>query len=110
MISSLLHLVGLRPRVYDTLTNFRGGGGKATLAPPQYANASIYTHPRPSIYTHPRPSIYTHPRPSIYTRSCPSIYKCSCSSKYKRETLQSLQLHLTASCKLFVNEEQCLAL
>ena len=33
MISSLLHLVGLRPRVYYTLTNFRGGGGKAHLAP-----------------------------------------------------------------------------
>ena len=40
MISSLLHLVGLGPRVYYTLTNFRGGGGgKAPLAPPQYANA-----------------------------------------------------------------------
>ena len=26
MISSLLHIVGLRPRVYYTLTNFRGGG------------------------------------------------------------------------------------
>ena len=39
MISSLLHLVGLRPRVYYTLTNFNGGGGKAPLAPPpQYAN------------------------------------------------------------------------
>ena len=33
MMSSLLHLVGLRPRVYYTLTNFRGGG-KAPLAPP----------------------------------------------------------------------------
>ena len=33
MISSLLHLVGLRPRVYYTLTDFRGGG-KAPLAPP----------------------------------------------------------------------------
>ena len=32
MISSLLHLVGLRPRVYYTLTNFRGGG-KAPLPP-----------------------------------------------------------------------------
>ena len=35
---SLLHLVGLRPRVYYTLTNFKGGGGggggKAPLAPP----------------------------------------------------------------------------
>ena len=35
MISSLLHLVGLRPRVYYTLANFRGGGGQG---PPQYAN------------------------------------------------------------------------
>ena len=34
MISSLLHLVGLRPRVYYTLTNFRGGGGKAPLNTP----------------------------------------------------------------------------
>ena len=33
MISSLLHLVDLRPRVYYTLTNFRGGG-KAPLPPP----------------------------------------------------------------------------
>ena len=36
MISSLLHLVGLRPRVYYTLTNFRGRGPSP---PPQYANA-----------------------------------------------------------------------
>ena len=27
MTSSLLHLVGLQPRVYYTLTNFRRGGG-----------------------------------------------------------------------------------
>ena len=42
MISSL-HLVGLRPRVYYTLTNFRGRGAKVPLPPPppQYANASI---------------------------------------------------------------------
>ena len=33
MISSLLHLVGLRPRVYYTLTNFRGGG-QGPLGPP----------------------------------------------------------------------------
>ena len=33
MISSLLHLVGLRPRVYYILTNFREGGGKAALVP-----------------------------------------------------------------------------
>ena len=43
MISSLLHLVGLRPRVYYTLTNFRGGGGGARppWSHPQYANASV---------------------------------------------------------------------
>ena len=40
MISSLLHLiVGLRPRVYYTLTNFRGGGPRPPWPPPQYANA-----------------------------------------------------------------------
>ena len=33
MISSLLHLVGLRPRVYYTLTNFKGGG-QGPLGPP----------------------------------------------------------------------------
>ena len=39
MISSLLHLVGLRPRVYYTLTNFRGGGPRPPWPPPpQYAN------------------------------------------------------------------------
>ena len=39
VISTLLHLVGLRPRVYYTLTNYRGGGGgrgggKAPCPPP----------------------------------------------------------------------------
>ena len=40
MISSLLHLVGLRPRVYYTLINLGGGGGgQGPLGPPpQYAN------------------------------------------------------------------------
>ena len=33
MISSLLHHVGLRPRAYYTLTNFRVGG-QGPLAPP----------------------------------------------------------------------------
>ena len=33
VISSLLHLVGLQPRVYYTLTNFRGGG-QGPLPPP----------------------------------------------------------------------------
>ena len=41
MISSLLHLVGLRPRVYYTLTNFRGGGQGPLGPPPQYANAVV---------------------------------------------------------------------
>ena len=40
MISSLLHLVGLRPRVYYTLTNFRGGA-RPPWPPPQYANAGV---------------------------------------------------------------------
>ena len=47
MISSLLHLVGLRSRVYYTLTNFRGGGGggQGPLGPPpQYANDYIFEH------------------------------------------------------------------
>ena len=38
MISSLLHLVGLRPRVYNTLTNCKGGGKAPLALPPQYAN------------------------------------------------------------------------
>ena len=56
MISSLLHLVGLRPRVYYTLTNFRGGGGPRPPwpPPPQYANVYCnYYHlvgtPRPNF-------------------------------------------------------------
>ena len=43
MISSLLHLVCLRPRVYYTLINIRGRGSKAPLAPPQYANGTNST-------------------------------------------------------------------
>ena len=38
MISSLLYIVGLRPRVYYTLTNFRGVGARPPLPLPQYAN------------------------------------------------------------------------
>ena len=34
MISSLLHLVDLRPRVYYTLTNFKGGGARTPWPPP----------------------------------------------------------------------------
>ena len=40
MITSLLHLVGLRPRVYYTLTNSRGGGKQGPFDPPQYANVN----------------------------------------------------------------------
>ena len=42
MISSLLHLiVGLRPRVYYTLTNFRGGQGPFAPPPPNYNYAQM---------------------------------------------------------------------
>ena len=44
MISSLLHLVGLRPPVHYTLTNFKGGGGgggQGLFGPPQYANVTL---------------------------------------------------------------------
>ena len=43
MISSLLHrhLVGLRPRVYYTLTNFRGGGEQGPLAPPSIRQRTV---------------------------------------------------------------------
>ena len=45
MISNLLHLVGLRPRVYHTLTNFKmGQGGLAPPPPPQYANVKCGMH------------------------------------------------------------------
>ena len=37
VITSLLHLVDMRPRVYNTLTNFRGRGGP--IAPPECPNA-----------------------------------------------------------------------
>ena len=42
MISTLLHLVGLRPRVYYTLINFRGGGGKAPLPPPSIRQWTLF--------------------------------------------------------------------
>ena len=42
MISSLLHLVGLRPRVYYTLTNFRGGGGARPPWPPPLNTPMAY--------------------------------------------------------------------
>ena len=61
MISSLLHLVGLRPRVYYTLTNFRGGGQGPLGPPPQYAN--VYNL-RPHALALPR--IY-----HVYAESCP---------------------------------------
>ena len=42
MISSLLHLVGLRPRVYYTLTNFRGGGARPPWPPPSVRQCPSY--------------------------------------------------------------------
>ena len=56
MISSLLHLVGLRLRVYYILTNFRGGGGKAPLAPP--LNTPMNTHPKVRLYFNTTPAIH----------------------------------------------------
>ena len=44
MISNLLHLVGLRPRVYYTLTNFRGRAKAPLPPPPQYANGTPTPH------------------------------------------------------------------
>ena len=43
MISSLLHLVGLRPQVYYTLTNFRGGGCVARPPPLNTPMVPLYT-------------------------------------------------------------------
>ena len=54
MISSLLHLVGLRPRVYYTLTNFRGGGGPRPPwppPPPQYANEQYILNTKMKVAT-----------------------------------------------------------
>ena len=49
VISTLLHLVGLRPRVYSILTNFRGvGQGPLNCSPPpHYANALSIDIPNP---------------------------------------------------------------
>ena len=43
MISSLLHLVGLRTRVYYTLTNCRGGGGGPMPPWPPHLNMPMRT-------------------------------------------------------------------
>ena len=42
MISNLLQLVGLRPQVYYTLTNFRGGGARPPW-PTQISQFSLLT-------------------------------------------------------------------
>ena len=47
---SLLHLVGLRPRVYYTLTNFRGGGKAMT----EKCRPEPGLKPRVSRYTYER--------------------------------------------------------
>ena len=81
MISSLLHLVGLRPRVYYTLTNFRGegGGGKAPLAPPLNTpmisvmicatSPSLVTTQYPATHHSQIPTYFQHPRFRIKLQS-----------------------------------------
>ena len=71
MISSLLHLVGLRPRVYYTLTNFKGGGAggrQAFLPPPlntpmQYHSKNIDATP----LFHEHVMITSHVQSSVST-------------------------------------------
>ena len=61
IISSLLHLVGLRPRVYYTLTNFFfGGRGASPPWPPQYDNykESVKTISLCPIYDRQHSHIY----------------------------------------------------
>ena len=96
MISSLLHLVGLRPRVYYTLTNFRGGGGKAPLAPP------LNTPMCPSCYSCPScdlcPSCHSCPScdSCLPCHSCPPCYSCPSSDSCP----SSFQLHAAPSSSL----------
>ena len=42
-ISTLLQLVSLRPRVYYTLTNFKGGGGARPPCPSPSIRQWVYT-------------------------------------------------------------------
>ena len=62
MISSLLHLVGLRPRVYYTFK----GGGRALALPLQYANVFQYMCWDPVDYRFP-PELFCH---SCYVVCC----------------------------------------
>ena len=70
MISSLLHLVGLRPRVYYTLTNFRGGGGQGPLGPPSIRQCILHTF---LILLHITPLVDN----SILRRLLLYMYTCS---------------------------------
>ena len=82
MISSLLHLFGLRPRVYYTLPNFRGGAKAPLAPPPQYANAVMYTIWRVLII--PSVSLLPENRRTVRgTQNCdPVIFSCVYASSW----------------------------
>ena len=72
MISSLLHLVGLRPRVYYTLTNFRGGG-QGPLAPPPL-NTPMYRYTHLGLAMLPRVCINTVVHVHNYNNNNNNLY------------------------------------
>ena len=55
---SLLHLVGLRPRVYCTLTNFRGGGKSPWAAYPPPLNTPMKLVVHATVYISVRLVLY----------------------------------------------------
>ena len=92
MTLSLLHLVGLRPRVYYTLINFRGGGQGPLGPPPQYANAHTDKHVKSAPPPHINPvKQYTKfkvgghfsfvVKISLHTPFCGCCGKCSIEKK-----------------------------
>ena len=60
MISSSLHLVGLRPRVYYTLTNFRGGGARPPWPPPLNTPMTVVTYQKLKYHTEAQPPLEQH--------------------------------------------------
>ena len=87
MVSSLLHLVGLRPRVYYTLTNFRGGprppwpplntpmAFRKILNPPEFIKIPkiSQTPPPKKKFLNPPPSKISQPPPRKYLNPPPKI-------------------------------------